>query len=324
LGAISRQVINKVFQSTLTVFFIITFNFLLFRLLPGDPLRKLFRDPRIPQETIDTIAKSFGLDQPVWVQYFLYLKNLVTGNLGISFSFRQPVWDILSERLFNTVLLMLTANIIAVILGVMLGIYASKNHGKIQDTASMGIGLLFWSMPTFWIGMIVVVMFTGVLPISGMVEAGRVYNTTFEYIIDVSKHMILPVTTLALVILGQYAIIMRNALSTVMTEDYITTAKAKGFNRDTIYQKYAVPNAMLPLVTIIAVNIGFSVAGAIQAEIVFGWPGVGQLIYDSVINRDFPILQGAFLIISFTVVAANFIADIIYTLLDPRILSREG
>jgi peptide/nickel transport system permease protein len=319
VNLLSSRVLKQLVQSLVNLFFIITFNFLLFRLLPGDPLKKLFRDPRIPEDTMNEIAKSFGLDQPVWAQYFIYLKNLLQGNLGLSFAFRQPVWDILSERLFNTLLLMLTANFLAILLGVWLGIFAAKHRGKLEDVIGMGTGLVFWSLPTFWIGMLVVVAFTGILPISGMVEAGAEYASTWDYIIDVGKHMILPSVTLALVLMGQYAIIMRNSLSTVMTEDYITTARAKGFHRDAIFRYYAVPNAMLPLVTIIAVNLGLSVAGAIQAEIVFGWPGLGTLVYQSVVNRDYPMLQGAFLIISFAVIFANFLADMIYATLDPRI-----
>jgi len=319
VGGRARYIIKQLLQHIINLFLIVTFNFLLFRLLPGDPMRKLFRDPRVPAATMKAIAHSFGLDQPVWKQYLLYLQNLVHGNWGMSFSFDQPVWGILSQRLINTLLLMVTANILAILLGVWLGVFAAKNRGRLEDVLGMGAGLLFWSMPTSWIGMIVVVLFVGILPISGMTDAGATYANGLDYTIALLQHMLLPTITLALVLLGQYAIIMRNSLSVVMTEDYITTAKAKGFDRNAIFRRYAIPNARLPLVTLIAVNLGLSVAGAVQAEIVFGWPGLGTLVYQAVLSQDYPILQGAFLLISFAVVLANFVSDIIYTSLDPRI-----
>jgi peptide/nickel transport system permease protein len=216
------------------------------------------------------------------------------------------------------------ANIIAILLGVWLGIFAAKHRGKAEDAIGMGVGLLLWSMPTFWIGLIIIVYWPGGLPTSGMTQPGMHYANNWYYIKDVLRHLVLPTLTLSLVSLGQYAIIMRNSLSIVMTEDYITTARAKGFNLATIFRKYAVPNAMLPLVTIIAVNLGLSVAGAIQAEIVFHWPGLGSLVYDSVIKQDYPMLQGAFLVISATVIFANFLAELIYVYLDPRIKNNES
>lgn len=314
-----RYIMKLVFQHGLNLFFIATFNFLLFRLLPGNPVRLLFRNPQIPISTLNALSKSFGIDRPIWVQYLLYLKNLAQGNWGISFSYQQPVWTILGDRLINTLILMLTANAVAIVIGVQLGIFAAKHRGKAEDLVGTGLGLVFWSLPTSWLGMIVVVVFAGVLPIAGMTEPGVQYGNSMDLFLSVLKHLILPAGTLALVLLGQYTIIMRNSLSVVMTEDYITTARAKGFDRRTIFNKYAVPNAMLPLVTIIAVNLGLSVAGAIQAEIVFGWPGIGTLVYQAVLNRDYPILQGAFLLISFAVIAANLVADVVYSWLDPRI-----
>jgi len=214
---------------------------------------------------------------------------------------------------------MLTANVIAIIVGSWLGVFAAKRRGKAEDLLGTGFALVFWSVPTSWVGMITVVGFAGILPIAGMVDPGAVYANGLDYYLSIVRHMLLPTLVLALVLLGQYTLIMRNSLSVVMTEDYITTAKAKGFNRNTIFSKYAIPNAMLPLVTIIAVNLGLSVAGAIQAEVVFGWPGLGTLVYQAVLNEDYPILQGAFLIISFAVILANFAADVIYAWLDPRI-----
>lgn len=312
-------VLRRFAESTLSLLVIATLNFLLFRLLPGDPVRKLFRDPRITQEQMRQLAAIFGLDKSPWEQYWLYLINLGHGNLGLSFTYKRPVLEVLADPLMATVLLMVVANVLAVALGIWVGMWAARRRGGVADIAGTALSLILWSVPTFWFAMIAVVLFSGTLPISGMVSLTVSHATRWDYIADVVRHMILPVGVLTLGLFGQYSLIMRNSLVGVLTEDYILTARAKGFSMREVMRRYALPNAMLPMVTLVAVNLGFAVAGALQAEIIFTWPGIGTLIYQSVLNRDYPVLQGAFLIIAAAVLAANFLADVLYAYLDPRV-----
>ena len=216
------------------------------------------------------------------------------------------------------------STLIAIIVGIYIGIVAASRQGKKIDVISLTLSLFTYSMPTFWLGIVLIIFFSVTLnlfPTSGMITPGKVFTGWFSQTMDMAKHLFLPALTLSLVLVGQFVLIMRNSLLDVFTEDYITTAKAKGFSEKLVIKKHAVPNAMLPMVTIIAINIGFMIAGAIQIETVFSWPGLGRLMYEALNNRDYPLLQGIFLIVSICVVLANFMADIIYGYLDPRIKS---
>ena len=239
--------------------------------------------------------------------------------------FKEPVIQVIGERLFPTLLLVGVSTLVAIIVGVFLGIIAAARQGKKIDISSLAFRSFTYSMPTFWLGIMLVIFFSVTLnlfPTSGMVTAGMVFNHSFEKALDILMHLFLPTLTLSLVLIGQFVLIMRNSLLEVLTEDYITTAKAKGFSEKLIIKRHALPNAMLPMVTIIAINLGFMIAGAIQIETVFSWPGLGRLMYEALNNRDYPLLQGIFLIVSVCVVLANFMADIIYGYLDPRIKSK--
>jgi peptide/nickel transport system permease protein len=219
-------------------------------------------------------------------------------------------------------LLAFFAQLFAIILGVVIGTVSAAFRGKKIDVALLGFSLFIYAIPAFWLGIVLVSFFCvtlGVFPLNGMVTAGIDYTSTWMYIKDVAKHLVLPTFSMGLAICGGYTIIMRGSLLDVLTEDFITTARAKGFKRRDVVMKHALPNAMLPMVTVIAINIGFMIGGALQTETVFSWPGIGRLVYEALMARDYPILQGAFLIISFCVIIANFLADMIYGYLDPRI-----
>jgi peptide/nickel transport system permease protein len=314
--------LKKIFQSIITIFLVLILNFFLFRVMPGNPLSMIVRNPNASPEAIEKIKHLMGMDQPIYVQLWLYFKQLFQGDLGLSFMFKQPVIHVIGERLFPTLLLVGVSTIAAIIAGVLLGIIAAARQGKKIDVTSLAFSLITYSMPTFWLGIMLVIFFSVTLnlfPTSGMVTAGMVFDNSFEKAVDVLMHLFLPALTLSLVLIGQFVLIMRNSLIEVLTEDYITTAKAKGFSEKLIMKRHALPNAMLPMVTIIAINIGFMIAGAIQIETVFSWPGLGRLMYEALNNRDYPLLQGIFLIVSVCVVLANLIADIIYGYLDPRI-----
>jgi len=317
----ASYVVKRLVISLVTIVAITAFNFFLFRILPGDPIRLLYRNPNLTQEQLRALNAKFGLDKPLYEQFLVYIVNSLVGEFGLSFFYKKPVTDILIPRLINSIILILPATIAAVLLGMFSGVIAAWRRGERLDVAIVGVAMGLYSIPTFWLGgmFILFSIYYLHLPIGGMVTHGVVHPDIFSYLSDVLSHFILPFTTLTLVLYGQFTIIMRNSLIDVLTEDYIQTAKAKGADAFRILRRHALPNAMLPMISIIAINLGLVVGGAVLTETVFSWPGVGRLIYDAILRRDYPILQGAFYIIALSVVLANLVADILYGYLDPRV-----
>jgi peptide/nickel transport system permease protein len=331
---------TKAGWSLFTIVFVIVLNFFLFRVLPGDPARQGVRDPRLTKETIEAIRVRFGLDKPVIncvrtinplqfgdcgvnpldTQFFIYVRNLLRGDLGVSFYYNRPVSDVLWERLWNTVILIGAGQILAIIVGVAFGIFAAWKARTAIDYGALITGLLAWSLPTFWLG--IVLLFWGSnhgFPIGGKSTPGMSSYPFLTQLGDISWHLLLPTITYTVVYMGEYMLIMRSSLLDVLAEDYILTAKAKGLSTFQILKDHALKNGMLPLVTIIALNLGYTVAGVIQIESVFSWPGLGGALFEAVSRRDFPILQGGFLLIAVSVIIANFVADLTYSYLDPRV-----
>jgi len=317
----SSYVLKRVAISLVTILIIISFNFFLFRILPGDPVRLLFRNPNLTKEQIDALNRKFGLDRPLYEQFLIYVSNSLKGEFGLSFFYRKSVFDILIPRLINSIVLILPATIIAILLGMLFGVLAAWRRGDRVDVSILAVSMGLYSIPTFWLGgmFILLSIYYLHLPIGGMVTHGITHQDIFSYLEDLFNHLILPLVTLTLVLYGQFTIIMRNSLVDVLTEDYIQAALAKGLSVSRLLRKHALPNAMLPMISIIAINLGLVVGGAVLTETVFNWPGVGRLIYDAILRMDYPILQGAFYIIAVSVVLANLIADILYGLLDPRV-----
>jgi len=302
---------------------ILTLNFIIFHTIPGDPIRTLFQDPRISPEDLAQLRHNFGLDKSLMDQYLLYMKNSLTGEMGKSFSYYgDPVGNIIKERLTNTLILVGSASVLALIMGVAIGTLAAWRRNTKTDFALLGSSLFLYSMPTFWLGMLMLFALSGSVPSGCMYTPGADYAGLLDQFLDLMHHLLVPMTVLTLVLFGQYVMIMRSSLIDVLSEDYIVTARAKGLTGRDILRHHAVPNAMLPLVTITAINLSFVVGGAIQTETVFSWPGVGRLMYDALITRDYPILQGSFLVVTAVALVANFIADITYAFLDPRVKIR--
>lgn len=335
-----RYLLKKIGWSASTILFVLVLNFFLFRVLPGDPARAGIHDPRLKKDAIEALRVRFGLDKPVIncfetlhpikvgdcgvnpldTQFFIYLRNLTQGELGISYHTNRPVSDILVERLWNTILLIGAGQILSIIVGVTFGVLAAWKARTSIDYGALLTGLLAWSLPTFWLG--IILLFWGSnngFPIGGKATPGISSYPFLQQAGDIARHMILPTLTYTIVYMGEYLLVMRSSLMDVLAEDYILTAKAKGLNSFQILKDHALKNAMLPIVTIIAINLGFTVAGVIQIETVFSWPGLGGAIFEAVGRRDFPILQGAFLMIAVSVVIANLIADLTYSYLDPRV-----
>jgi peptide/nickel transport system permease protein len=317
-----KYLIKKIANAIFTLFCVLVINYFLFRVMPGDPLAMMFRDPKASPESIEKMKHLFGLDQAWYVQFGLYVKQLLSGDLGMSFLFKQPVTELIAIKIVPTLLLVGVATLVSLIGGIFLGILAARKRGKKVDVISLSFSLLTYSMPTFWVGVVLVALLSvhiTLFPTSGMTTAGMVFSSSMDAVVDVAHHLFLPALSLSLVLLGQYVLIMRNSLIDELTEDYVQTAKAKGFSEKYIVRKHAVPNAMLPMVTVISINLGFMIAGAIEIETVFSWPGIGRLMYEALLNRDYPLLQGIFLIISTCVIFANLIADVLYGYLDPRV-----
>jgi peptide/nickel transport system permease protein len=313
---------RKLLQLSLTLLAVATFNFILFRVLPGDPLALYARSGHLTPEAASQLRRVFGLDQPLIQQFGIYLRGLAHGDLGFSLTFRRPVADIVVQRLANTVLLVGAATVFVVVLGVVLGVIAASRRGSRMDSATVFGSLVLWSMPTFWVGLLLVFAF-GVwwkfLPITGIATAGAAYSSPLGAPLDVARHLVLPTLTLALVDIGQFVLITRSSLIDVLTEDFVTTAKAKGMPRRRVVWRHGVRNAMLPVVTASALYVGLVVGGAIQVETVFSWPGMGELTYDAVLRRDYPVLQACFLLFAVAVILANFASDLVYLWLDPRV-----
>jgi peptide/nickel transport system permease protein len=335
-----RYLLGKFGWAVFTVLFVLVLNFFLFRVLPGDPARAGVHDPRLKKEAIEAIRIRYGLDKPVIncfeslnpikvgscavnpldTQFFIYINNLLHGELGISYHSNRPVADILIERLWNTVLLIGAGQMLAIFVGVIFGVFAAWKARTAIDYGALMTSLLAWSLPTFWLG--IILLFWGSnngFPIGGMQTPGMSSQPFFVRVGDIISHMFLPTLTYTIVYMGEYMLIMRSSLLDVLSEDYILTAKAKGLNAFQILKDHALKNAMLPLVTVIAINLGFTMAGAVQIESVFSWPGLGGAIYEAVNRRDFPVLQGAFLLIAIAVIVANLLADLTYSYLDPRV-----
>jgi peptide/nickel transport system permease protein len=312
----------RVAPAIITLFAVVLLNFLLFHAMPGNPFDLLLRDPRMPPEMRTKMEHAYGLDQPVEVQFLYYLQNIFSGNLGISLVYKVPVTALVSERLMNTLILVTPATILSIVIGTLIGTLAGWKRGGKFESAALLSSLFVYSLPAFWLGMVFIMFFAvtmGWFPTSGITSYGVQYNSVFAYLSDLSAHLFLPTLVLTLVLLGQYALIMRSSVVDVLGQDYILTAKAKGFNETKIIRNHVFKNALLPLVTLIGLNIGLIVGGAIQTETVFSYPGIGRLVFESIATRDYTVLEGAFIAISVSVIIANLITDLFYAYLDPRV-----
>jgi peptide/nickel transport system permease protein len=312
-------VIRRVAFALLTVFIAVTLNFALFRLAPGSAVTNLARVPHATPETRQAIKRQFGLDKSKLAQYGLYLKQLVRGNLGVSFANSQPVKSNLWTALKNTIPMVALGTIFAILVGTITGVIAAWRRGTFVEGASVTTALGFYSMPTHWLGLMLVILFTGTLPTGGMSDEFLINPSFWTHLKDVLEHMLLPSLTLGLVLYGEYTLIVRSAMLETLGEDYVLTARAKGLKPWAILRRHALRNAMLPIATLVALSLGYIVAGAILIETVFSWPGVGRAVYEAVLQRDYPMLQGAFLLLTVSVVFFNLLADLLYFKLDPRI-----
>jgi ABC-type dipeptide/oligopeptide/nickel transport system permease component len=312
-------VLKRVAFAIVTVFVAVTINFVLFRLAPGSAVTNLSRVPHATQELRHALEVQFGLDKSKWQQYVIYLKQLVHGNLGVSFENEQPVSTNLRIALTNTLPMVTLGTLFAIIFGTFTGVIAAWRRGTKTEGATVSTALAFYSMPTQWLGLMLIILFAGILPTGGMTNEFLLDPPFWTHVKDLASHIFLPALTLGLVLYGEYTLIVRSAMLETLGEDYILTARAKGLKPRRIVRTHALRNALLPITTLIALSLGYIVAGAILVEIVFSWPGIGRAVYEAVLERDYPMLQGAFLVLTISVVFFNLVADLLYFKLDPRI-----
>lgn len=312
---------KKVVFAVVTILIIMTLNFAIFRLMPGDPIAMLADQIRLKPEQVQRLYELFGLGKPLWEQYVLYMIQTLQGFLGYSYYTQHPVTQDIMIRLPNTLLLVGTSTIISIVIGMVIGIVAAARRGSAIDIGAISFGFLGNSVPTFWLGLLLLLVF-GVnlqwFPLRGTTSVPSPTDP-IALVLDILWHMTLPTLVLVIIQFGGFALIMRAAMMDVLTEDYITLARAKGIDERTVLYKHALRNAMLPMVTIIALAFGFTLSGALLTETVFSWSGLGRYIWDAIVKQDYPALQGIFFIISVMVVVANLFADLVYGFLDPRV-----
>lgn len=316
-----RYLLRKVAQAFLSLFIVVILNFVLMQLAPGDPIQRFVRNDKLTQADQERLREEFGLDKSVPGQFVAYMQNTAQGNFGLSFISGQPVRDVILAHLWPTVLLVGLATLLSTILGVGIGIITAWRRGSKTDMTLSGMSMAFYSMPDFWLGMMLLIVFASWLrwfPVGGYMSPDSDL-TGFQHILDVARHLFLPCLTLTLGYLAEYALIMRSSLMDVMGEDFITVSRAKGLKDKQVRNRHAVPNALLPTVTIVILYFGYVLAGAIGVEYVFSYPGLGSLTAQAINTQDFPLQQGLLLMFAIIIIIAVFFTNILYSYLDPRV-----
>jgi peptide/nickel transport system permease protein len=317
----ARFVGGKVAGSLVTLFFVVCFNFFLFRIVEGDPVANMFRGRNLTQSQRAELTKQFGLDKSTGGQFVAYLEQTANLNLGRSYTSNQPVWDEITGKAGPTIALVGISAILSAIIGVLLGIAAAWRRRTRTDYSITAFSIGTYSMPDFWMGMLLLTLFAvklGWFPTGG-IEDPTSTATGLSKLGDQAEHIFLPALTLTVAYLGEYAIVMRSSLLDTMREDYLVLARAKGLRDILVRNRHAVPNALLPVVALLAINLGLVMAGAIAVESIFSWPGLGLATYEALKGPDLPMLQGIFLVFSASMIVFNFVADMLYGYLDPRV-----
>jgi peptide/nickel transport system permease protein len=321
-----RRLARVVVRAAGTLAIVAIMNFILFRVVPGDPATLLLAGSRsgITQAQIQSVRDEWGLDRPLFPdQLIAYVESTLRGDLGYSFKYRgEKVTDLLISRMPATIVLVGLAQLLAIAAGLYLGAIAGWRRGSGVDRLVTNSSLVLYATPYFWLGMVLVLIFStglGWFPPNGLFTAGITAGDPIAWFEDGASHLVLPVTAVALGLLGQYVLVTRAAIGDVLTEDYMVTARAKGLTEPQMLWRHAFQNGMLPVITLVTLNLGYIVAGTITAEAVFGWPGIGYLTVEALNARDYPVLQGIFLLLGTSIVLANVLADLIYGFLDPRV-----
>jgi peptide/nickel transport system permease protein len=317
LGFVTRKVLGAM----VTLAFVICFNFFLFRVVETDPVATLFRGRNLTQEQRQRLTHQFGLDKSEAGQFVAYIEQTARLNFGRSYETNAPVWQGIKDAAWPTIALVGVSTLLSTVFGVLIGIVSAWKRRSKTDYGWTGFTMATYAMPDFWLGMLLLVTFgvtLGLFPIGGIVDPAS-NATGLARLLDQGRHMFLPCLTLTIAYLGEYALVMRSSLLDTMREDYLTLARAKGLRDVVVRNRHAVPNALLPVVTLIAINFGFILSGAIAVETIYSWPGLGLLTYQSLRGPDLPMLQGLFVVFSAAVIFFNLVAELLYGVLDPRV-----
>jgi ABC-type dipeptide/oligopeptide/nickel transport system permease component len=312
-----KYVIRRLIEAVPTVLAVVTLNFIILHAAPGDPVSILAGETTDPQ-FVEEIRVRLGLDQPLYVQYKNYMFSLLQGDLGYSYSYRQPVIRLILERVGATLILTLTALCFYSALGIWLALQAARKPYSLRDNATTVIAVVGWATPEFWLGQMLLIVFAfhlGWFPVSGIESVRNVGNV----VLDRLQHLFLPAFALGMRYLALTARFTRGSILENLGQDYITTARAKGLTERSIYYHHALPNSILPVITMIGMYFPTLLMGSVLTEVVFGWPGIGRLMYDAIYSRDYPILLGVFFVVSIFVILVNLFIDLIYSAIDPRV-----
>jgi peptide/nickel transport system permease protein len=320
-SGVVRMLAVKIGSALVTLFVVLVVNFWMFRVLPADPARNLARQTALTAAQQAAINRTFGLGLPLPKQFWNYLVQTLHGNLGRSFVDQLPVAQKIGQALWPTILLVGTSTVLSTVIGVWIGIRGGWSRGSRFDRTSTAFVNVLYSMPDFWLGMVLLILLAGKL---ALFPDGGMHNFTgappgLAGLGDLLWHLALPCLVLTLVYLAEYSLVMRSSLIDELKADYLTTARAKGLRDEMVRRRHAVPNALLPSITLIMLNLGFVISGAITTETVFSWPGLGRLSYEALNAPDYPTLEGTFLLFSAAVIFANLIGDLLLTVFDPRV-----
>lgn len=316
--------LRRLVQLVPVIFLIVCVNFVLVRLAPGDPVTYMIGDGPADPALVDELRARYGLDRPVYEQLFLYLLQIARLDLGYSFISRENVATVLASRMPASLLLLGTQFVLSIIFGMLLGVISARRQGSPVDQGVTVLSLIGFAVPAFWLAQMLLLIFSlklGLFPAQGM-RSLRYSLTGWDAVLDVLHHLALPAITLTIFNLALIARVTRASMINTMRLEFITYARSKGVRESVVVWVHALRNALLPVVTVVGLNIRTLIAGAVLTETVFAWPGIGRLTYEAVISRDYPVLMGILLLIGLTVVIGNIITDLVYAYLDPRVRYR--
>jgi len=321
-----KYLAKRIIESILVIILVIVFDFVLIHIAPGDPIYNLIGQGHVTEDYVVMIRAKYGLDKPIVEQLYLYLRSILTGDWGYSLRFHEPAIILVAQRLPATLLLGFSALALATCIGILLGVLSSRKPGSIIDHISSLVSMIGFSIPSFWLALILLFVFAYTLslfPMGGMSTLG-LDLTGIAYALDVLHHMFLPMMVLTVWYLALTTQLTRASMIEILRKDFIITARSKGLSEWKVIRKHALPNALLPIITMIGIYAGEIFAGTIFIETIFSWPGVGRLVWESITARDYPVVMASLVVTSVAVISINFIMDLLYVVIDPRIRYTRG
>lgn len=319
-----KYVFKRIITGLLAVVIVFALNFFIIKLAPGDPITILAGRDNPSQEMIDALNHKYGFDRPLYIQFFSYLKNVIRGDFEDSVMYNQPAIKLIQETIGPSMLLALSGAVLALIIGTAAGLFAARHENSKIDGAFSGVSYILNAMPSFWLGLMLMMIFATTLkwlPSAGMINLKKSY-TGSAYYFDIFKHLILPVSTLTLIQIPIYFKVSKSSVIQTLSEDFITTYRAVGMSEKKIFNKYVFKNAILPTITVFGISLAYLVTGSALIETVFAWPGMGRLMLNAIMRRDYPVIMAIYLILSLSISIMMIITDLIYAYVDPRIRYR--